>query len=97
LRSRRDDTAALLDYLQIDQADLFGFSNGGTIALQAAIRHPHVVRKLVVASGFYQREGSSYPWFWEGFPSAKLEQMPKELREAYLEPAPHPEHLQSFF
>ena len=92
-----DDTAALLEYLQISEADLFGFSNGGTIALQVAIRHPQVVRKLVVASGFFQREGSSYPWFWEGFPNAKLEQMPKELQEAYLEAAPHPENLQSFF
>jgi pimeloyl-ACP methyl ester carboxylesterase len=43
-----DDTAALMEYLPIGQADLFGFSNGGTIALQVAIRHPRVVRKLVV-------------------------------------------------
>ena len=34
-----DDTAALLEYLHIEKADLFGFSNGGTIALQVAIRH----------------------------------------------------------
>lgn len=53
-----DDTAALLDYLQVRQADLFGFSNGGTIALQVAIRHPQVVRKLVVASGFFSRDGA---------------------------------------
>jgi pimeloyl-ACP methyl ester carboxylesterase len=53
-----DDTAALLDYLRIGEADLFGFSNGGTIALQVAIRHPRVVRKLVVASGLYQRHRS---------------------------------------
>jgi pimeloyl-ACP methyl ester carboxylesterase len=92
-----DDTAALLECLQIGQADLFGFSNGGTIALQVAIRHPQMVRKLVVASGFYQREGSSYSWFWDGFPHAKLENMPNELREAYLAVAPHPDNLQSFF
>jgi pimeloyl-ACP methyl ester carboxylesterase len=92
-----DDTAALLEYLQIGQADLFGFSNGGTIALQVAIRHPQMVRKLVAASGFYQREGSSYSWFWEGFPHARLENMPEELREAYLEVAPQPENLQNFF
>lgn len=32
-----DDTAALLNHLQVEKADLFGFSNGGTIALQVAI------------------------------------------------------------
>jgi pimeloyl-ACP methyl ester carboxylesterase len=92
-----DDTAALLKHLQIGQADLFGFSNGGTIALQVAIRHPQAVRKLVAASGFFQREGSSYPWFCGGFATATLENMPTELRDAYLEAAPHPEKLQSFF
>src|SRR5438876_2436528 len=33
-----DDTAALLAHLKVDRADLLGFSNGGTIALQVAIR-----------------------------------------------------------
>jgi pimeloyl-ACP methyl ester carboxylesterase len=59
-----DDTAALLAYLRIERADLFGFSNGGTIALQVAIRHPRVVRKLVAASPFFKRSGGD-PWFWE--------------------------------
>src|SRR5438105_13930619 len=35
-----DDVAALLDHLKIDRADLFGFSNGGQIALRVANRHP---------------------------------------------------------
>ena len=91
-----DDTAALLDYLHIRKADLFGFSNGGTIALQVAIRHPQVARKLVMASGFFSRDGAD-PTFWNGFATATLDVMPKELREAYLEVAPHPENLQSMF
>lgn len=91
-----DDTAALLEYLHIGQADLFGFSNGGTIALQVAIRSPRVVRKLVVASGFFSRDGG-YPWFWDGMVNAQLENMPKELKDAYLEVAPNPENLQVFF
>jgi pimeloyl-ACP methyl ester carboxylesterase len=90
-----DDTAALLDYLQIKQADLFGFSNGGTIALQVAIRHPEVVRKLVLASALSKRDGA-YPWLWEAMDKATLENMPKELQEAYLEVAPHPENLRMF-
>jgi pimeloyl-ACP methyl ester carboxylesterase len=91
-----DDTAALLDYLQIAQADLFGFSNGGTIVFQVAIRHPQIVRKLILASGFFQRDGGCRE-FWAGFAGAKLEQMPMELQDAYLAVAPHPENLQSFF
>jgi pimeloyl-ACP methyl ester carboxylesterase len=91
-----DDTAALLEYLHIPQADLFGFSNGGTIALQVAIRHPRVVRKLVVASGFFKRDGGS-SGFWDSFAHAQLKDMPKELQDAYGEVAPHPENLQSFF
>lgn len=90
-----DDTAALLDYLHIEKADLFGFSNGGTIALQVAIRHPKVVHKLVLASALSMREGA-YPWLWEAMAKAKLENMPKELQDEYLKVAPHPENLQMF-
>lgn len=90
-----DDTAALLDYLHIERADLFGFSNGGTIALQVAIRHPKVVRKLVLASALSKRDGA-YPWLWEAMKNAKLENMPKELQEEYLKVAPHPENLRMF-
>jgi hypothetical protein len=33
-----DDVAALLAYLNIQRADIFGFSNGASVALQVAIR-----------------------------------------------------------
>jgi pimeloyl-ACP methyl ester carboxylesterase len=52
-----DDTAALLAHLDIGEADVFGFSMGGGIALQLAIRHPGVVGKLVVASTSYTSDG----------------------------------------
>ncbi|WP_392890194.1 alpha/beta fold hydrolase [Pseudomonas migulae] len=87
-----DDTAALLAHLHIPQADLFGFSNGGTIALQVAIRHPHAVRKMVVASALVNREGA-YPWLWEAMAQATLENMPQELQTAYLKVAPEPANL----
>lgn len=90
-----DDTAALLKYLQIQKADLFGFSNGGTIALQVAIRHPEAVRKLVLASALVKRDGV-IPGFWDFMAKGTLENMPKELQEAYLEVAPHPENLRLF-
>ena len=59
-----DDVAGLLRYLNVPQADLLGFSNGASVALQVAIRHPQVVRKLVFASSFTTREGAQ-PQIWE--------------------------------
>jgi pimeloyl-ACP methyl ester carboxylesterase len=52
-----DDVAALLRHLEIEEADVFGYSTGGGVALQVAIRHPEVVRKLVVASASYTSDG----------------------------------------
>ncbi len=52
-----DDVAALIEYLGIEEADVFGYSMGGGVALQIAIRHPGVVRKLVVISASYTSDG----------------------------------------
>jgi pimeloyl-ACP methyl ester carboxylesterase len=43
-----DDIAALLKYLKIPQADFFGESFGGTAAVQMAIRHPELVRRVAI-------------------------------------------------
>ena len=91
-----DDTAGLLRHLNIGKADFFGYSNGGNIALQMAISHPGLVRKLVVESAMFHRDGCD-PGFWKSFEHAKPGDMPAELREAYLGVAPHPEELPTFF
>src|SRR5262249_56307022 len=49
--------AALLDQLKIPGADLIGYSMGGAVAMQCAIRHPDKVRKVVVISSFFRRDG----------------------------------------
>src|SRR5690348_6108682 len=54
-----DDVAALLDYLKIPRADLIGYSMGGGVAMQCAFRHPDKVRKVVVLSSVYRRDGMS--------------------------------------
>jgi len=59
------------------------------------VRERKVVRKLVVTSAFFKRDGG-YPWFWEAMKNARLENMPMELQEAYRKVAPHPENLRSF-
>jgi pimeloyl-ACP methyl ester carboxylesterase len=52
-----DDTAALLDYLKIKQADVLGYSMGGGVAMQVAIRHPDKIRKVVSISAVFRHDG----------------------------------------
>jgi len=52
-----DDVSGLLKHLGVDSADVLGYSMGGGIAFQVAIRHPEQVRKLVILSGTYAHDG----------------------------------------
>jgi len=52
-----DDIAALLDHLKIARADLLGYSMGGGVAMQVAIRHPEKVRKVVSISAVFRHDG----------------------------------------
>ena len=52
-----DDTAALLEHLGIDRADVYGYSLGGGVALQLGLRHPDRVGKLVLASASSSSDG----------------------------------------
>jgi pimeloyl-ACP methyl ester carboxylesterase len=52
-----DDVAALLDHLKIPSADLIGFSMGGGVAMECAIRHPEKVRKVVSISAVLRHDG----------------------------------------
>src|SRR6188508_1066439 len=42
-----DDAAGLLRALSVECADVMGYSQGGGVALQLALRHPNLVDKLV--------------------------------------------------
>ncbi|MFD0588735.1 alpha/beta fold hydrolase [Paenibacillus sp. GCM10027627] len=86
-----DDTAALIKHLGLKNADVFGFSMGGGVALQTAIRHPDVVRKLVVVSAPYKSDGW-YPEVLEGMASMNAEAMVgSPMHELYVQAAPKPE------
>lgn len=52
-----DDVAALLNYLKIPRADLIGYSMGGSVAIECAIRHPDKVRKAVIISSTFRSDG----------------------------------------
>jgi pimeloyl-ACP methyl ester carboxylesterase len=51
------DVVGLLQHLGVVQADVFGFSVGGGVALHLAIRHPELVRKLIVSSASFHPDG----------------------------------------
>lgn len=89
-----DDAAALLRHLRIAQADVFGFSNGGNVALQMAIRHPALVRKLVFASALTRRDGAP-DQFWEFMRQAGFDDMPQALKDAFLRVNPDPKRLRA--
>jgi pimeloyl-ACP methyl ester carboxylesterase len=91
-----DDVSALLQHLHIEKADILGFSNGGTTALQVAIRHPKQVNKLVLASALFKREGMP-AGFFEFMQQTTIEQMPAPLKEAYRKVNADAQGLQKMF
>jgi pimeloyl-ACP methyl ester carboxylesterase len=44
-----EDTAALLQHLRLRHVDVVGFSDGGVLALMLAVRHPELVRRVVIS------------------------------------------------
>jgi len=70
-----DDVAALIEHLGLGEADIMGYSLGGGVALRTAIQHPEVVRKLVLVSTPFRRDG----WYPEVL--AGMEQMGLEAAE----------------
>lgn len=55
-----DDIGALVAHLGLAQVDVMGYSLGGGVAIQTALRHRDRVRKLVVVSTPFARS-ASYP------------------------------------
>ena len=85
-----DDVAGLLDYLKIPSANIIGYSLGGGVAMQCAIRHPEKVRKVVSISAQFRRDG----WvkeandFWPTFTWEVFKGTPMEAEYKRLSPTP---------
>jgi pimeloyl-ACP methyl ester carboxylesterase len=97
IEAMADDVAAALRSLGIEQADLFGYSMGAAVALQTVIRHPDIVRKLVLASVTYTLSGI-HPGLMDGLAEMKPEMMHgSPWHDEYLKIAPHPENFAALF
>jgi len=85
------DTVELLSQLGIAQADVFGYSAGGTVALHLAKSNPRLIRKLALASAVYSMDGY-FPYIVEGLKHASAEAFPAQMKQEYERVAPHPEN-----
>jgi len=94
VRLMADDVAALIEHLGLDDVDLVGYSLGGGVALQTAIRHPERVRRLVAASANVRRDATYADILaQQGQVSAAAMEFMKEtpMYELYQRVAPRPE------
>ena len=72
-----DDAAALLRALDVSAAHVAGFSGGSAIAQELALRHPELVRSLVListwarADAFFRAAVKSWRWLPEVAPSER--------------------------
>ena len=89
-----DDIAALIAHLGLERADVMGYSLGGTVALRTAIQHPERVRRLVVVSVAFRRDGS-HPEVvaaFDAFTPEMAEMMkPSPAYQHYAQHAPRPD------
>lgn len=97
LEGMAEDVAAALPQLGIPQADVLGYSMGGSVALHLATRHPERLRKLVLISSSYALSGI-HPGLMEGLGEMKAEMMHgSPWHEEYLRLAPRPQDFNRLF
>ena len=72
-----EDTAALLHHLRLKHVDVVGFSDGGVLALMLALRHPELVRRVVISGVNIAPDGLN----------------PEDLQELRSSQAPHPKTI----
>jgi pimeloyl-ACP methyl ester carboxylesterase len=94
VRLMADDIAALIDHLGLDRPDLVGYSLGGGVALQTAVKYPAKIRRLVVVSANIRRD-AIYPdmLVQQGQVSAAAAEFMKDtpMYQLYQRVAPRPE------
>jgi pimeloyl-ACP methyl ester carboxylesterase len=88
LATMASDVDGVMNYLKIDNADVVGYSMGGTIAYQLTIQNPKRVGKLVIISSTYKSSGW-LPQVTNAFKSMKPEYLTNSpLKTAYDAAAP---------
>jgi pimeloyl-ACP methyl ester carboxylesterase len=84
-----DDMIKLMDSLHIAKADVVGWSDGGIVGLDMAMKHPDRVAKLVAIGSNYDVNGVDPKVFSNGF----FEQQAADVKPFYDAVAPDPKHF----
>jgi len=88
------DVVGLLQHLEVPQVDVFGFSIGGAVAMHLAIKHPELIRKLIVSSASFSPDGMR-PENSEAVGQLTVDMIAGTPMEAdYRAKSPHPDQLQ---
>ncbi|MGW1886099.1 alpha/beta fold hydrolase [Streptomyces sp. NPDC001970] len=79
-----DDAAAVLGALQVEKAHVAGFSGGSAIAQELALRHPELVRSLVLMSTWARADAyfTSMTRFWHWLATDAPDE--RSMLEAFL-------------
>jgi pimeloyl-ACP methyl ester carboxylesterase len=88
------DVVGLLQHLDVSQVDVFGFSIGGAVAIELAVRHPDLIRKAIISSVTFHPSGDR-----EENADAVGEMTVDmiagtPMEQEYLAKSPHPDRLQ---
>lgn len=89
------DVVGLLEHLGLPRVDAFGFSLGGAVALQLAIDHPELVRRVVISSVAFHPDGM------RGGNAEAVGEMTVDMitgtpmEQNYRAKSPHPDKLRS--
>jgi pimeloyl-ACP methyl ester carboxylesterase len=88
------DIVGLLKHLGVSQVDVFGFSVGGAVALYLAVKHPDLVRKVIVSSASFHPDGDR-PENAEAVGEMTVDMIAgSPMEQDYLAKSPNPDKLQ---
>jgi pimeloyl-ACP methyl ester carboxylesterase len=83
------DMIALMDTLHLKEADVVGWSDGGIVGLDMAMKHPGRVRRLVAIGANYDTAGLDA----KQMTPAMIDAQTREIEPLYDLIAPHPSHF----
>ena len=94
-----DEMKAFLDHLEIESANMLGFSDGGVVGYHLASTYPQVVKKLVAVGANFRVDGmtqEALDFTRNRLTPENLGEILPEIEESYRATNPQPENFSEF-